>query len=97
MKTWSRIHSALRNLLHKEQAERQLDSELRAYVEMVTDEKTAEGMSASEARRSTLAEFGGMEQVKQAVRDRRAGRRQRSVAGKARRDVPGGAGPVRVR
>jgi len=30
-------------------------------------------MSASEARRSAVAEFGGIEQVKQAVRDRRAG------------------------
>jgi predicted permease len=73
MRIWSRMRFALRNLLHKEQAERQLDSELRAYVDMVTDEKIAEGVSASEARRSTLAEVGGVEQVKQAVRDRRAG------------------------
>ena len=30
-------------------------------------------MSASEARRTALAELGGMEQVKQAVREHRAG------------------------
>ena len=50
-----------------------MDNELRAYVEMATDEKIAAGVSASEARRTTLAEFGGVEQVKQSVRDHRAG------------------------
>jgi predicted permease len=61
------------NLLGKEKVERQLDNELRAYVEIVADEKRAAGISAPEARRTTLAEFGGIEQVKQAVRDHRAG------------------------
>jgi putative ABC transport system permease protein len=73
MRIWFRMRSALKNLLKKERVERQLDSELRAYVEMISDEKIAEGVSAQEARRSALAELGGMEQVKQAVRDRRAG------------------------
>jgi predicted permease len=40
---------------------------------MVTAERIASGMPAAEARRTVLAEFGGLEQVKQAVRDRRAG------------------------
>jgi predicted permease len=69
------IHSLLTNLLRKETAERQLDNELRAYVDISTDEKIAAGVSASAARRTTLAEFGGIEQVKQAVRDHRAGTR----------------------
>jgi putative ABC transport system permease protein len=73
MKLWSRIHSALRYLFRQEQIENQLDDEVRAYVDMMADEKIAAGMSASEARRSALAEFGGIEQVKQAVRDHRAG------------------------
>lgn len=73
MRIWTWLRGTVKNLLHKDRVERQLDSELRAYVEMVADEKVAEGASASEARRSTLAEFGGMEQVKQAVRDHRAG------------------------
>ena len=68
-----RIRSGLRNLLNKPRAEAELDDELRAYVEMVTDEKVAAGLSPAEARRSTLAEFGGVEQVKQAVREERAG------------------------
>ena len=73
MKLWSRIKSTLRNLLRKPQIESQLDQEIRAYVDMVTDEKIAAGMSASEARRTALAELGGLEQVKQAVRERRTG------------------------
>jgi putative ABC transport system permease protein len=63
------------NLLGKEKVEQQLDDELQAYVDMITDEKMAAGASAAEARRTTLADFGGMEQVKQAVRDHRAGTR----------------------
>jgi hypothetical protein len=73
MKVISRIRSLLANLLRKEKIDRELDNELRAYVEMATDEKIAAGLSASEARRSTLVDFGGIEQVKQAVRDNRAG------------------------
>lgn len=70
---WSRIRSSLRNLLHNRQVEDQLDDELRSYVDMVADEKIASGISPREAHRTTLAEFGGIEQVKQAVREHRAG------------------------
>ena len=73
MKLWNQIHSALQNLFRKDQVESQLDSELQAYVDMVTAERVASGIPAEEARRTALAEFGGIEQVKQAVRDRRAG------------------------
>jgi predicted permease len=40
---------------------------------MMTSEREAAGMPAAEARRTALAEFGGVEQVKQAVREDRAG------------------------
>ncbi len=73
MKLWSRVRSAQRNLIHKRQVEDQLDDEVRVYVDLVTDEKIAAGMSAAEARRTAIAEFGGIEQVKQAVRDDRSG------------------------
>jgi predicted permease len=73
MKLWSRIKSTLRNLFRKPQIESHLDQELRAYVDLVTDEKIAAGMSAAEARRTALAELGGIEQLKQAVREHRAG------------------------
>lgn len=73
MKLLSRVNSLWRNLFRKDQVEDQLDDEVRAYVDMVTDEKIAMGISASEARRIALMEFGGMEQVKQAVREHRTG------------------------
>lgn len=69
----SRIASFVRNLLRKPHVESQLDDEVRAYVDLITDERIAAGMSATEARRTALADAGGMEQVKQSVRDHRAG------------------------
>ena len=68
-----RIRSILRNLFRKQEVESQLDQEVRAYVEMMADERIAAGMAASEARRTAIADFGGIEQVKQAVREHRAG------------------------
>jgi predicted permease len=73
MRLWRQIQSGLRNLFRKSQVENQLDSELRAYVDMIAAERVAAGMPVDEARRTALADFGGIEQVKQAVRDRRAG------------------------
>jgi predicted permease len=73
MRLWFHFKSALRNLFRKPQLESQLDDEVRAYVDLATDERVAAGMPATEARRTAIAEFGGIEQVKQAVRDRRTG------------------------
>ncbi|WP_263352439.1 ABC transporter permease [Acidicapsa acidisoli] len=75
MNVWSRAKNLFRNLSQKQQVESQLDEELSAYVDIAVKEKIAAGIPASEARRITLAEFGGIEQVKQAVRDHRAGTR----------------------
>jgi len=69
---WSHIKSALRNLLHKQQVESELDDEIASYVAAVTDEKIAAGLAPEEARRRALAECGGTEHVKQAVRNSRA-------------------------
>lgn len=71
----SRIRNLFSNLFRKHKVERELDRELQSYVAMVSDEKIAAGARQPEARRQALAEFGGIEQVKQAVRDRRAGTR----------------------
>ena len=73
MTLWSRARSISRNLLRKQQVERQLDDEVRVYVDMIADERIVSGMPASEARRTAQADSGGIDQVKQAVRDRRAG------------------------
>jgi putative ABC transport system permease protein len=75
----SRLTSALRTLLHKERVETELDVEVRSYVDAITDEKIENGISPTEARRQALAECGGLEQVKQAVRDQRASTTVKSV------------------
>lgn len=73
MGIWLRIKTAASNLLHKDKLESELDAEVREYVDAVVDEKIRAGISPSEARRSALAEIGGMEQVKQSVREIRTG------------------------
>ena len=70
----SRITNLLRNLLRKQAVERALDEELRSSVEILTEEKMKEGYSRSAARRQSLLEVGGVEQVKEEVRGMRAGR-----------------------
>lgn len=70
---WSHIKSALRNLLHKQQVESELDDEIKSYVAAVADEKIAAGLAPEEARRRALAECGGTEHVKQSVRNIRVG------------------------
>lgn len=73
MPGWSRIGSLMRNLFYRRDVEADLDDELRGYVQMLTDEKVAAGIPAKKALRMALIEVGGMTQVKQAVRDGRAG------------------------
>jgi putative ABC transport system permease protein len=53
--------------------DRELDDELRAYVELLTAEKVKAGMLPHAARRAALLETGGVEQVKEEVRDVRPG------------------------
>src|ERR1700752_4494009 len=69
----ARIRAAFRNLFRRSEVETRLDAEVRGYADLLTDEKIAAGMSSSEARRLALAQCGGLEQIKQSVRDRRAG------------------------
>src|SRR5919199_6437775 len=66
--------SALRrNLFNKSRLDEELDEELRSYVELLTEEKVRRGMRAEEARRASLVEVGGVEQVKERVKEARAG------------------------
>jgi putative ABC transport system permease protein len=73
MQLLPRLSSLLRNLFDKPRVERDLDAELRVYLEQLTDEKARSGMPLSEARRAALLELGGMEQTKEEVRGIRMG------------------------
>jgi len=53
--------------------ERELDAELRSYQELLADEMEAAGMNPREARRMAAVETGGIEQIKEQVREVRMG------------------------
>ena len=69
----TRIRSFFRNLLHKAQVEEQLDQEVSSYLVMLTEEKMRSGMTREQAMRAAKVELGGSDQVKEQVRDIRAG------------------------
>jgi predicted permease len=72
--TWRpRASRLVRNLLHRASVERELDAELRAYVDLLTADGIRAGLSPQAARRAALLETGGADQVKEEVRDARAG------------------------
>ena len=71
--SFTRLASLLRNLLHKQREERELDAEVRAYELLLADEKLRAGMNLQEALRQARLELGGVEQVKEQVREIRAG------------------------
>src|SRR5579863_449766 len=73
MSLTSRASSLLRNLFRKDRVERDLDLEVRGYVEMLEADKVTTGMGRIEARREALLELGGVEQVKEQVREVRVG------------------------
>ena len=73
MAFFARVASLIRNLTRRKQVERELDEELRATVEMLAVEKIRAGQSPGVARRTALAELGGIEPIKEQVREVRSG------------------------
>src|SRR5260221_14674912 len=69
-----RILSVWRNLIRKRRADERLDAEVRFYLDLLGEEKIGSGLDPQTARREALMELGGIEQVKESVRDVRAGR-----------------------
>src|SRR5262245_15699063 len=62
------ITSGLQSLFRKRQVERELDEELRVYMEMAVQEKMQLGMTRDDARRAVYLEQGTLEGTKEAVR-----------------------------
>lgn len=65
----SRIKSFLRNLTRHRAVERDLADEVDSYVDLCTQRKMRSGLNEPEARRAALVELGGVEQVKEQVRE----------------------------
>jgi putative ABC transport system permease protein len=70
----SSIASMWRNLSNKDVVDQDLSEELRAHIDLLTDQKIREGLDPAAARRAALVEVGGVEQVKERVREVRMGR-----------------------
>src|SRR5262250_2918627 len=67
----SRLKTALRSLLRRSQAERELEEELRNHIERQTEQNIRLGMNPEEARIAARKAFGGVEQSKERSRDAR--------------------------
>ncbi|MGA2419244.1 MAG: ABC transporter permease [Candidatus Acidiferrum sp.] len=75
----TKVRSLLRNTFTPHRGDSDLDDELCAHIAMLTEENIRSGMSEGEALRSAQLELGGLEQVKEAVRQRRLGNWLQSV------------------
>src|SRR5579883_1974364 len=66
-----RLLRGLKHLFNRSRAESDLASELHSYIDLAADEKMRQGMPPAAARSAALREFGGVEAVKEEVRDTR--------------------------
>jgi putative ABC transport system permease protein len=69
----SKLVALCRNIVRRQRLDRELDDEVRATVEVLVAEKVRAGMSSESARRVALIEIGGIEPLKQQVREVRMG------------------------
>jgi MacB-like periplasmic core domain len=61
----------LRSLFDRQNADQELDEELRDHLELKTQQYISQGMTAQEARRAAVLEMGGIEKRKEECRDAR--------------------------
>jgi len=64
-----RLFFRLRSMLSRPRLENELDSELRLHLELEAEKNRSTGMSAEEARRAAQISLGGVDQVKEKMRD----------------------------
>ncbi|MFI5006631.1 MAG: ADOP family duplicated permease [Solirubrobacterales bacterium] len=69
MRLKQRIRLLTRALLRRETVERELDDELKLHLDLETERHRRAGMSPEDARRAALLTFGGVDRVKEEVRD----------------------------
>ena len=69
----TRLLAVWRNIRHRAIVERELDEEMRATIDLLVADNIRAGMPPDAARRAALLQLGGVESVKQQVRDVRRG------------------------
>jgi putative ABC transport system permease protein len=75
----AKARSFLRNLFFTRRVDADLEREVQSHLEILIEEKMRAGMAAAEARRAARIEMGGIEQVKEQVRQKRMGNWVHSV------------------
>jgi hypothetical protein len=68
-----RFYNFCRNILRKHRVAQDLDEEIRSYLELLAVEKARSGMDRDQALQQARRELGGIEQLKENVRDVRVG------------------------
>ena len=76
---WSRVRAVLHRVWDGGARDAELSEELRTFVEHDIESNIRSGMTPENARRAALIELGGAEQVKERVREDRAGARVEGV------------------
>lgn len=67
------VYELCRNIFCKKRIDQELDEEIRGYLDLMAAEKVRCGMTREEALREARRDLGGLEQVKESVRDIRIG------------------------
>jgi len=75
----AKFRSSLRNLFSSRRVEVDLDQEVHSHLELLIAENMRAGMAPEEALRAARMELGGIEQVKEQVREQRLGNWLHSV------------------
>ncbi len=75
----AKVRSFLRNLFLSRRVDVDLDQEVHSHLELLIDENIRAGMPPEEAQRAARIELGGIEQVKEQVREQRIGNWLHSV------------------
>jgi predicted permease len=69
MRLWQELTFIVRRLIHRRRAERDLDEEIRAHLEMEIERNIADGMSPENARRAAMRSFGSVALSKEDSRE----------------------------
>jgi hypothetical protein len=71
MRVFDKVRMAARSLFRRSGSEQELSDELRFHIERQAAENVRAGMTAAEARRAAMIEFGGVESLKEECRETR--------------------------
>src|SRR2546430_17523234 len=84
MRLFVKARGFVRNLFSSPRVEMDLDEEVHAHLELLTEENIRAGMPTAEARRAARIELGGIEQAKEQAREERLGNLLHSLLSECR-------------